>query len=114
MNDVFSDKEKMELEKLNDNSVLLSALKKIILADIYVHGQLSKDKPMGDEYMQNYAFSLSFDARTGNEFARSNEDLGKALRASNEALRIVNIAFQRIGKFKKVVEIEVDKKPKHV
>lgn len=113
MIDIYSDKEKNELEKLNENPILMSALKKIILADIYQHGQLGKE-PMGEQYMQNYAFSLSFDPNTGNEFARNNEDLGKALRASNEALRIVNIAFQKIGKFKKIIEIDVSQKSKHI
>lgn len=114
MNDIFSDKEKNELERLNENPVLMSALKKIILADIYEYGWINKDKLMGDEYKKNYALSLSFDANTGQEFARSNEDLGKALRACNEALRMLNVAFQKIGKFKKIIEIEVDKKPKHI
>lgn len=100
--DIFNDAEKTALESLTDNPVLLSALKKVFLADIYQNGTLSKE-PMGDDYMRNYAFSLSFDARTGQEYARSNEDLGKALRAINEALRIINISFQKIDKFKKVV-----------
>ena len=91
-----------ELERLNENPNLLSALKKVFLADIYQNGILSTE-PMEDQYMRNYAFSLSFDARTGHEYARSNEDLGKALRAINEALRIINISFQKIEKYKKVV-----------
>lgn len=102
MQDIFNKSELAELEKLNENPVLLSALKKIFLADIYQCGILTEE-PMEEEYMRNYAFSLSFDARTGQEYARSNEDLGKALRAINEALRIINIAFQKIDKFKKVI-----------
>lgn len=104
MNDIFTTAEQSELEKINENPVLLSALKKVFLADIYINGTLSKE-PMNDEYMRNFAFSLSFDARTGQEYARSNEDLGRALRACNEALRILNIAFQKIGKYKKVVDL---------
>ena len=100
--DIMSSAEIAELEKLTENPNLLSALKKVFLADIYQNGTLNTE-PMGDEYMRNYAFSLSFDARTGQEYARSNEDLGKALRAINEALRIINISFQKIDKYKKVV-----------
>jgi len=98
----MSDKEKTELEKLTENPVLLSALKKVFLFDIYYSGTLSKE-PMENDYMRNFALSLSFDPATGQEFARSNEDLGKALRAMNEALRIISISFQRIDKHKKVV-----------
>lgn len=110
---IFNNQESSELEKLNENPNLLSALKKIFLADIYQNGTLSKE-PMDKEYMLNYAYSLSFDARTGQEFARSNEDLGKALRAINEALRIINISFQKIDKYKKVtVDTGVKMPPKH-
>jgi hypothetical protein len=111
--EIFNDQEKSELEKLTENPVLLSALKKIFLADIYQNGTLSTE-PMEEQYMRNYAFSLSFDARTGQEYARSNEDLGKALRAINEALRIVNISFQKIDKYKKVaVDLGVKMPAKH-
>lgn len=110
--EIFNNAEKNALENLNENPALLSALKKIFLADIYQCGILTEE-PMEEEYMRNYAFSLSFDARTGQEYARSNEDLGKALRAINEALRIVNIAFQKINKFKKVVDTGVPLPVKH-
>ena len=101
--EIMSDNEKIELEKLTENPILLSALKKIFLFDIYNSGNLSADKPMENDYMRNFALSLSFDPQTGQEYARSNEDLGKALRAINEALRIISLSFQRIDKYKKVV-----------
>jgi len=110
--DIFNENEKAELERLNENSVLLSALKKVFLMDIYQNGILTKDG-MDNDYMRNFAFNLQFDPQTGNEYARSNEDLGKVLRANNEALRIMNIAFQKIGKYKKIVDIPVDNKTKH-
>jgi hypothetical protein len=107
MNDIFNESEVLELEKLNDNPVLLSGLKKIFLADIYTNGVLDKEQ-MGDEYKRNFAFSLSFDAQ-GRELARTNEDLGKALRACNEALRIVSNSFSKISTFKKISAEEVKK-----
>jgi len=110
--DIINDKEELELEKAAENTVLLSALKKIFLSDIYCSGNLSKE-PMEEQYKQNFAYSLSFDPRTGQEYARTNEDLGKALRAVNEALRIINLSFQKIDKHKKVVEIQIDKSAKH-
>jgi len=102
-----------ELEGLTENPTLLSALKKVFLSGIYQNGTMNEE-PMENQYMQNYAFSLSFDPKTGNEFARTNEDLGKALRAINEALRIMNISFQKIDKYKKVVvDTGVKMPPKH-
>jgi hypothetical protein len=111
-NEIMNDAEKAELEKLNENPVLISALKKVFLADIYQNGTLSKEL-MNNEYTRNFAFSLQFDPNTGNEYARSNEDLGKALRACNEALRIINFSFQRIDKYKKIIEIDVSQPAKH-
>jgi len=111
--EIMSSGELSELEKLNENPVLLSALKKIFLADIYQNGTLSKES-MKEQYMLNYAYSLSFDVNTGQEFARTNEDLGKALRAINEALKIINISFQKINKYKKItVDTGVEMPPKH-
>ena len=112
MKEIFNESEKNELEKLNENPVLLSALKKIFLADIYINGTLDIGE-MENEYTRNFAFSLQFDPRTGQEYARSNEDLGKALRACNEALRLVNVSFQKINKYKKIVNIPVETKAKH-
>lgn len=111
MQDFLNDKEKTELEKLTENAVLLSALKKIFLADIYQNGSLDKE-PMGDDYRRNFAFSLSFNER-GEEYGRSNEDLGKALRACNEALRMISVSFDKINKYKKIIEIDVSQPAKH-
>ena len=108
----MNDKEQVELEKLCENPVLLSALKKVFLFDIYQSGNLSKE-PMEHDYARNFALSLSFDAKTGQEYARSNEDLGKALRAINEALRIINLSFQKIEIYKKIIEIDVKPTTKH-
>ena len=111
MTNIYNSQEEAELEKLNENKVLLSALKKVFLAEIYQNGILSKE-PMENDYMRNFAFSLQFD-KSGNEYARTNEDLGKAVRANNEALRMLSIAFQKIDKFKKIIEIDVSSKSKH-
>ena len=111
MTNIYNKQEEAELEKLNENTVLLSALKKVFLAEIYQNGTLSKEG-MENDYMRNFAFSLQFD-KSGNEYARTNEDLGKAVRANNEALRMLSIAFQKIDKFKKIIEIDVSSKSKH-
>jgi len=108
--EIMSAEEKLQLEQLNENPILLSALKKIFLADIYINGTLDTN-PMGNEYQQNFAFGLQFDQR-GQELARTNEDLGKALRACNEALRMISLSFTKIKEFQKIIEIKTENKVK--
>ena len=111
-NEIFNDSELAELEKLNENPNLLSALKKILLADVYINGTLDKTE-MENSYLRNFAFSLQFNPKTGDEYNRSDAELGSALRACNEALRMISVAFQKISKYKKTVNIDVSKPAKH-
>ena len=103
MTKLLTDKEKVELERLNDNPELLSGLEKIFLAGIYSNGTLEKGKT--PDFKKNFAISLLFDPATGQEYGRNNEDLGKALRASCEALVMVSASFKEIASYKKVVEV---------
>lgn len=100
---ILDNAEKKELEGLNENPVLMSAIKKIFLAGIYSNGTIDEKPIEGIDFLKNYAYSLSFDANTGNEFARDNEALGAALRACNEALRLLAVSVKEIEKYKKVV-----------
>lgn len=109
-NPIMSDAEHLELERLNDNEILLSALKKIFLAGIYRNGTLKKDED--PDYTRNFAFGLSYD-KSGQEFNRSNEDLGAILRANNEALRLLFVSFGEIEKFKKIIKIDTKPVAKH-
>jgi len=111
-NEIMSKAESNELEKLTENAVLKSALKKVFLADIYQNGTLD-DKPMEEQYMRNYAFGLQFDPQTGREFARTDEEMGKAVKVCNEALRLINISFQKIDKYKKIVDTGLVAPAKH-
>ena len=97
---IMNSAEHAELEKLNENPVLISALKKIFLAGIYQNGTLDKDKE--PDFRRNYALGLSFD-KSGNEFSRDNEALGAALRACNEAMRVLGVGFDSITKYKKIM-----------
>ncbi len=108
--EIMNDSEIAELEKLNENAVLIGALKKIFLSEIYKNGTMSKEEL--PDFTRNFAFSLQFD-ENGREYARTNEDLGKALRACNEALRMVSIGFNKLFKYKKVVNIDVSQPAKH-
>lgn len=86
--------EQDHVAKIAGNPVLLNALKKIILADVYYKGTLRKGvKP---DPTVNAALSFAF-----SDQKKTDEELGRDLRALGEGVRLVEGGFARIEKYKK-------------
>lgn len=95
----LSDVEKNALAQVADSVVLLNALKKVLLTDVYFKGTLIKD--VAPDPTRNAALALAFTAPT-----TSNEVLGQDVRAQAEGVRLVESGFKRLETFK------TDGKPK--
>jgi hypothetical protein len=91
--------ERAEIEKLCDNRVLYGAVKKLLLSGAYYNGVLQPgDTPNS---LRNFALQL---AATRREV--SNEQLGADLRASSEAVMMVESGFQRIDAYKRISKVK--------
>ena len=99
----LNDMEKAELSKLNDNSVLMNAVKKVLLNYIYNEGVLVPGADPGDP-IKNFVLQKAAMALQVKE--TSNESLGEQLRADTQALRLVELGFQEIAKFKQIKSTE--------
>jgi hypothetical protein len=74
--------EKQELERLNDNPILLSAIRKVF-----------------DSFIREDPFD-------GFDYEGTNEQLGASLRAYRMALGIIEQGFKELVKFKRVEELK--------
>ncbi len=92
--DLFlSDVEKDLLGTVADNPLLLNALKKVILADVYFKGTLREK--MAPDPTRNAAIAFAFAAEP-----KTDEQLGQDIRAFAEGVRLVEGGFSRLDKFK--------------
>jgi hypothetical protein len=98
MTNFLSEAEEVELRKIVHNEVAMTALKKMLLQDIYAYGTLKEGKE--PDPLRNFACSFLYDPVTGQEYHVSNQDLGERLRASLEGIRLVHTSFNKLEKFK--------------
>lgn len=103
----LNDQEVNEVNKFLDNPVLVGAVKKVLLQDIYSFGTL--EAGISPDFLKNFALSLLFDPRTMEEYAIDNGRLGEKLRACLEGIRLVQIGFNKLETFKIIKESEVKK-----
>lgn len=96
--------EKNELEKLNENLTLVNAIKKVLLAKIYFEGTLLPGQWAGDP-IKNIMLQNAAGALQGNAFI-TDEQLGQRLRADTQAFRLVELGFQELEKFKKIIKTD--------
>lgn len=89
----LTDVEKDLLGTVADNALLMNALKKVVLADVYFKGVLRAG--MSPEPTRNAAIAFAFAAE-----AKTNEQLGEDIRAFAEGVRLVEGGFSRLDKFK--------------
>ena len=95
INSFLSDVEKSALQAVADNALVVNALKKVILADVYFKGTLRAG--IAPDATRNSAFALAFAKPDA-----SNESLGADVRAQSEGVRLVESGFSRLDKFKSV------------
>jgi len=99
--------EEAELAKLNENLVLLNAIKKVLLAYVYYEGVLTPGEYAGDP-LKNFVLQKAAIALQAKEI--TDESLGASLRADTQALRLVELGFQEIEKYKQIKPMAGDKK----
>ena len=99
--------ERNEPAKLNENLVLLNAIKKVLLAYVYYEGVLTPGEYAGDS-LKNFVLQKAAIALQAKEI--TDESLGASLRADTQALRLVELGFQEIEKYKQIKPMAGDKK----
>lgn len=101
--DYLSDLEKEKVHRFNEDTVLKEAVRKVLLAGIYMNGTLKK----GAKANPLHNWALSFGATTPGV---TDEQLGQNLRAHAWAVNSIESAFNKLGEIK--VEQPEEKKEK--
>ena len=97
----LNEQEKKSLEKFVSDSIMVGAVKKVLLADLYSNGTLNKDSV---DYKTNWVFGLVMN-EVGQDYKQTNEELGEKVRACIEGIKALELAFKQIEKYK---PIEID------
>ena len=98
-NEILTSIEQDKLIALNQDPIAFNAVKKYILAVVYKHGVIQKDR----EYIGtiNFALNLAWGATTPNGMPRTDEELGQNLRALTYATQLVESSFREISEMKR-------------
>ncbi len=94
--DFLNEVEKAEVEKFIVNDTLIGAVKKILMFPLYQNGTLEAGETPTDK---NFAIQAALHAIQSDPKI-TNEMLGEGLRASVEALRLLELGFQELAKLK--------------
>ena len=98
----LSDIEAEKLIQFNTDPIMREAVRKILLAGVYLNGVLEPGKPGMPK--RNFALALAF--REG----MTNEMLGQDLRAAAEGIRTIETAFDKIAEYVPVAKKSNEKK----
>lgn len=102
INTFLNDIEKDAIIAFNENKTMAEAVRKVLLASIYVNGTLRPGVPANAS--RNFAFFLA-----ASDKAISDEKLGEDLRGRLYGVSIVETGFVELAKLKRDTS---DKKPK--
>jgi len=97
----LSEAEKSAIKTFCENKAMFNAVKKVLLAGIYINGTLKPD--VEPDTMRNWALQMPLGAEHFTD-----EQLGSNLRASAEGLNFVEAGFSMLEKIK----VEEPKKEK--
>jgi|TARA_Y100000310_G_C20684969_1_gene818393 hypothetical protein len=106
--EVLSEKELREIQKFLNNPAQMGAVKKVLLANLYTNGTIQPDK--NPEPMYNFALSLV--AGMDGKQVKTNEEIGRDLRAAHEGILLVEGGFRDLEKLRVIPTKEKDKKNK--
>lgn len=97
---ILSDIEHDKLVKFAEDTVMVNAVKKYVLAVLYKHGVPSK----GNEYAGNinWALAMAWGATESSGMPRSDEELGQNLRALTYGTKLVETGFKEISEMKDI------------
>lgn len=94
LDEILSDIEKSSIQAFVENEIQREAVRKVILAGIYYNGVLKKGKKANP--LTNFAMSIGM-----NEKNLTNEQKGELLSACTEGVRLLEVGFNHLSKFKK-------------
>lgn len=102
--EILTDIEKEKVEQFAEDTLMMSAVKKFILAVAYDHGVLQKGKD--HRPTKNFALKMAFGAigalsNPSANMPRSDEELGQNIRALASAVQLVETGFSELAEFKK-------------
>lgn len=100
MKNLLTEEEINQIRKFNDNKVMVEAIKKVLLYNIYSEGGV-KDM----DFTKNFALQKALMAIQVNPQI-SDKELGESLRADTQALRILDLALQQLAKFSEILDIK--------
>lgn len=100
----LSESEFAHLQIFINDPIMREALRKILTYEIYFAGTVNPDLPIENK---NFAFSLVRDA-TGQD--RTDEEIGKRLRATIEAAGLLESALSKLDLLKEIKETQKDSK----
>jgi len=107
-NEILTEIEKDKLIELNQDPVILGALKKYILAVCYKQGVV--EKGLDHRGNVNWALRMAWGAIDGAGAPRSDEELGQNIRALAYAVQIVESGFKELSEMQKPEKLPDDKK----
>jgi len=96
--DIISEKEEIEIKKIVNNELTLNALKKVLLAPIYHEGVLEADVMVGDP-LKNFALNKAATAIQQNP-GITDQMLGETIRADTQGMRLIELGFLELNKYK--------------
>lgn len=106
MKEFLTPDEKARVIMFNQDEALKSAVRKIMLADIYSKGIVGQ----GDT--TNWAYNLVYGQNQNGQLidnGKTNSELGESLRATVMGLSLLETAFKAIEKYKAEVEVPEEK-----
>ena len=98
----LSDQEHQAIERFVADSVMLEAVKKVLMESVYSQGVLKDGQPCDPS--MNYAFALASRKKTQGFTSLTNEQIGADLCAVWEGTNLVGCGFAELEKFKKIDE----------
>ena len=99
MKEILNEYERKEVTKFLNNKAVVSAVKKILLEPIYM-GTL--EEGVDPEPRKNFVCSLLYDEGMAMDYNLSDERIGQKVRASVEAIRLLEVGFARLESLKEV------------
>lgn len=96
LSEYLTEMEKNQLEMLNENPILLEAIKKVVLSCVYFDGTI---KPTGiPDPQKNFLLAIA----GGSMGQLSREQLGEKVEASLAGVQLLEVGFKELAKFKKI------------
>lgn len=98
MQDILSDLEKEAIGAFLANETMAEAVRKVLLVPVYANGVFEKGRAA--EPTRNFALTLAMEMENnGMTGAISDEDLGRDLRASTKAIRMLELGFKQLKSY---------------